>query len=126
MILKITAIAFVSVFITLLLKDTNKEFSFLIMVVSGVIVLLVIFKDYAQVIEKIVATASKNGVPGSYIKLILKVIGVSYLCEFSSSAAYDAGAKAIASYIEFSCRIFIVLISMPLFTDLIHMITGLL
>lgn len=126
MIIKIAAAGFVCVVLSLTVKKVSREFSLLVSFLSATFVLLFIFKDYADVLQSIMAFASKSGIRGDYIKLVLKVIGIGYVCEFTSSVAYDAGEKLIASYIEFSCKICIMAVSMPVFTELITAVTGLL
>lgn len=125
MILKITGIILISILIVIVLKDTNENISLLVSIVSVILVLIIIFNDYAGVINDLIIIAQTYGIKNYYVSLILKVAGVCYLCEFTSAIAKDAGVKTIAGCIEFSSKVFVAIISMPLFKELIVMITGL-
>ena len=59
----------------------------------------------------------------SYIVLILKVIGISYLIEFGKDICKDAGENAIANKIEIAGKVIIVSISIPVVTAVLETIT---
>lgn len=58
----------------------------------------------------------------TYVKLLLKVIGITYLAEFSSDLCKDAGANAMASQIEMFGKLSILVLSMPVITSLLETI----
>ncbi|MEG0397104.1 MAG: SpoIIIAC/SpoIIIAD family protein, partial [Oscillospiraceae bacterium] len=55
----------------------------------------------------------------TYTKAIIKTLGVCYVTQLASDSCKDAGQSAIASKVELSGKVFIVIISLPLFEDLI-------
>ena len=48
-----------------------------------------------------------------FLNAILKMIGITYMAEFSSNLCKDAGYQAIAGQIEIFAKMSILLISMP-------------
>ena len=66
-----------------------------------------------------------SSIDSSYIKIILKVIGISYLVEFGKDICKDAGESAIANKIEVAGKIVVVAISVPVVASLIEIVTKL-
>ena len=79
-----------------------------------------------EIVRRIKEISVKSNIPGEYTKLLLKVLGIGYLTDFSASAAKDAGENSIAQKIEFAGKISITALAMPLFFNLIDVITDLL
>ena len=59
---------------------------------------------------------------GSYVKLLIKIIGITYLAEISSDLCKDAGANALASQIELFGKLSILVLCMPVMTALLETI----
>ena len=56
--------------------------------------------------------------------IILKVIGVAYICEFVSSVCKDAGESAVASKVEAGGKIIIVYLALPILTSLLDLLAN--
>ena len=59
-----------------------------------------------------------------YIALLLKMIGVTYLSEFSSSICRDAGYSAVAGQIELVGKLSILTIGMPIVLALFELMVA--
>lgn len=59
-----------------------------------------------------------------YFKILLKVIGITYICEFCSNICSDAGYKSISSQIEMFGKITILLSGMPILLALLNAMCG--
>ena len=58
----------------------------------------------------------------SYLKVLLKMAGITYLADFSASLCQDAGYSAIAGQIEFFGKIMLLAVSIPIIQNLITLI----
>ena len=58
----------------------------------------------------------------SYIDVILKMIGIAYICRFSSDICKDAGCNAMASQVEMAGKITLILLSMPILMGVIDLV----
>lgn len=99
--------------------------SVLITIVSGVIIFMMIIPTLEEVITSILDIVSMLDIGIENIGIILKIIGISYICEFSSQICIDAGENAIASKIELAGKMLIMFISIPIITRLLSLITSL-
>lgn len=57
-----------------------------------------------------------------YIAILIKMIGITYVAEFSSNLCKDAGYQAVAGQIEMFGKLSILVISMPVLLVLLETI----
>lgn len=124
-ILKICVIAIISVIVILTIKPYIANMSIMITIVSGVIIFILIIPTLEEVLQSILDIVSMLDIGIEHIGIILKIIGIAYICEFSSQVCIDAGENAIASKIELAGKVLIMFISIPIITKLLGVITSL-
>jgi stage III sporulation protein AD len=111
--IKIGLIGIAAAFLGLLLGKEKKEYSFLVALAAGI---LIFFYSTAQVkyaadfIQEMLAALP---VDENYVLLLFKMIGVSYLAEFSSNLCRDAGYTAVAGGVELFARLAILVLCIP-------------
>ena len=126
MIIKIVVLGFSAMFLTLALKRVNVPAANVVVIATGVVILMLMHNEICEIVTMLKKLAERSNMPDGYIKLIIKVIGIGYITDFATSAIKDAGENALASKIEFAGKLSIVFLAMPLFTQLLDLITGLL
>lgn len=57
--------------------------------------------------------------------LLLRSFGIGFCCEFTASICRDAGYKELADGLEFSCKVAIMSLCIPLWKELFSLIGGL-
>ena len=62
-----------------------------------------------------------NGADG-YLSILLKVIGITYICEFSSDICRDAGYQAVAGQIEVLGKLTVMFAGLPILFAVIEQI----
>lgn len=124
--IKIISVAFVGVVASLLLKRVNSNISFAAAIITGVIILGFLYKDISNLITVFKSFVSGYGVSDVHVKLLIKVLGISYITQFGSSIAEECGEKFIAGKIELAGKIIIISLSLPLLINLLESIMGLL
>ena len=60
----------------------------------------------------------------TYLVILVKLIGIAYICEFAASISKDAGYSAVASQVELFGKIAILFAGMPIFLALAETIAG--
>ena len=58
-----------------------------------------------------------------YIRILLRITGIAYICDFASCICKDAGYQAIAAQIELLGKLTIVVMSLPVLQTLMSAIT---
>ena len=113
-IIKIVAFAFAALFMFILFKDKRSDISTLISLSAGAIIFLVVITQLNDVIYFIKDIADKANIDMVYIGVVLKILAIAYLATFCSEICKDAGAASIASKVEFSAKILILTLAIPI------------
>ena len=123
-IFKIIGVAFVTAITAILLNSTKPELSFAV-TVTGVIVILVFVADMLQNTVNIISTiASLTGIENGLIKILLKIVGVGYLTEFSAGILNDFGSNAVADKVILGGKLTILILSLPIIESVLNLISG--
>ena len=75
-------------------------------------------------IETMKRIGSYINVDSVYISTLLKMLGITYVSEFSASICKDAGYQAIAGQIEIFGKLFVFVLSMPVLLALLDTVRG--
>ena len=123
--IEICIISVMGVGLILLLKGTKPEFSYLL--AMGICILLfgAAVGGFSRVLEQIQGLAAYLGTDGEYLKILVKMIGVTYLCEFCSGICKDAGQRAIAGQVELWGKLSIMAAGIPIIYGVITSIQSL-
>ena len=123
-IFKIIGVAFVTAISAILLKSTKPELSFAV-TVTGVIVILMFVVDMLQNTVNILSTiASITGIENGLIKILLKIVGVGYLTEFSAGLLNDFGSNAVADKVILGGKLTILILSLPIIESVLKLMGG--
>lgn len=121
---KIVLIAIVGILLAIQFKSQKPEYSFYI----GFAVSLIIFAYVMQMLKIVLLQIEDLKIfmegSGSYLETLLKVIGITYLCEFSSGICKDAGYSAIAGQIEMFGKLTVLFAGLPILFAVIDYIQG--
>ena len=72
--------------------------------------------------ETVKSVFTRFNIDGAMTVVILKIIGIAYICEFASGICKDAGESAIAAKVETGGKIIIVYLALPLITSLLDLL----
>lgn len=125
-IFRIAAIALVTAFCVLLLRQVKSELALIVALVGGIIVLLSVIGYFSDIFSVIAAITKRAGLAASVVTLLFKVIAVGYITEFSASLIEDAGLSSLADKVTLAGKLIIVVASLPVVVELFEFIAGLL
>ena len=113
-IIKIVAFAFSALFIYLMFKERRNDLAVLVSLAAGVILFLLIISSVTDIINFVNDITTKANIDIVYIGVVFKILAISYLATFCSEICKDAGASSIASKVEFSAKILILTLAIPI------------
>ncbi|MGL5084441.1 MAG: stage III sporulation protein AD [Clostridium sp.] len=113
-IFRVVAFAFIALSIFMLFKDRRNDLSVLIAVSAGIIIFLFMVGQLNDVILFLRSIADKAKIDTVYIGIVFKILAIAYLTSFCSEICKDAGASSIATKVEFSGKILILALSIPI------------
>lgn len=121
-ILKVISFILISLFLYLLFKDKRSDLAVLILLVSGVMVFLYSIGQINEIISFLKNIAEKAEINGLYLGVILKIIGIAYISSFCSEICKDSGASSLASKVELSGKLFILILAIPILMAVLNSI----
>ena len=120
--IKIACLGLSGVMMGLLLRQVKSP---LTEVVSLCTCLLIIFYSVTKlsfVLELIETAGSYLSLEESYLKILMKIVGITYVADFYAALCRDAGYSAVASQIEIFGKISILAVSSPILMALLETI----
>lgn len=119
---KIVMIAVIGVFFIVLLKEQKSSLAFLMTLAMCMLLIFNILDYGAILMEGLDVFEAYFDSSGYYIKLILKMIGITYICEFGTQVCKDVGQGAIASQVEMFGKIMVLVTGLPIILAIIEQI----
>lgn len=121
---KVALIGLIGVLLAIQFKSQKTEYSMYI----GFAVSLLIFAYAVQMLQIVLRQIESLQVflegSGTYLGTLLKVVGITYLCEFSSGICKDAGYSAISGQIEVFGKLSVLFAGMPILFAVMEYIQG--
>ena len=117
--------AIVAVVLALSLKSRNPEFSTLISVAVCLILLFICVARMRVMLRGIQTLTDKIRMDSTYLAILVKLIGIAYICEFAASISRDSGYSAVASQIELLGKLTMLAVSLPVFMQVVQMVLSL-
>lgn len=119
---KVLIIGMIVSILALFLKQVKPEYSLLCIVVGSVIILFYIVRSISEVFSFFDIVIEKTGVSYDLFAVVLKIIGLGYLVEFSANVCRDSGNTSIADKVVLAGKIMIFVVSMPVISNLFNMV----
>lgn len=123
-IFKIIGVAFVTSIAAILLRGTKPELSFAVTVTGVIVILLFIIDSLQSTVGIFMQLTQLTGVENGLIKILVKIVGIGYLTEFTAGILNDFGSAAVADKVVLGGKIAIILLSLPVLEGLLQMIRG--
>lgn len=120
--IKIVLFAIAAVVLGMLVRSVKPEYGVLIGMASCTCIFLLLIHKIELVLDYMNTIWNLLPVDGTYMSMLLKMIGISYIAEFSGDICKDAGYQTMAGQIELFAKVSILLISMPILMSFLELI----
>lgn len=122
--LLITAI--IAVFASVLLKKEGAHWGIIISAAAGVILFITVLPELSSIISALSGIADNSDIGSAWLTPLLKIIGIAFLGEWGVQLCKDAGENAIACKLEMGVKIVLLVLCIPVISQLLDLITSLL
>lgn len=119
---KIIGIGLIGLIIIVILKQYKPELAIYVSIITGVLILVFAVEKLTGVINLLQSISNKTNINNNFLKILLKITGITFITEFAVSICSDAGEKAIASKIEIGSKVVITTMSIPIITSLLELV----
>lgn len=123
------SIGIVSIAIVLLaiqFKTIKPEYSIFISVAGCIFIFIYNLEKISEIVSIVDKLADLTSVSREYIKILLKIAGITFISEIASDISKDCGYAAVSNQVQVFGKVSVLVISLPVFSELISKIGGLL
>ena len=103
-------------------KGQKPEYGIYIGLATGILIFGYALGQVEAVASQFGRLRSYLGGAESYLAILLKVIGITYICEFSSAVCKDAGYQTVAGQIEVLGKLSVMFAGLPILFAVIEQI----
>ena len=121
-IIKVGIVGILGVLTAIQFKSVKPEYSTYISIALGLLIFGYTVQQLRTMINSLGWLKTLFEGTGSYLAILMKVIGITYLCEFSAGICKDAGYGAIAEQIEVLGKLAVMFAGLPILLAVIEQI----
>ena len=121
---KVCAFALMGVLLALQFKGGKQEYGIYLGAALAVVVFSCTLSYMGQAKKQLMGLWQQLSGGQSYLTLLFKVVGITWLSEFCAGLCRDAGYQSIAAQVELFGKTAVLLAGMPVFLSLIETISG--
>ena len=125
-ILKIAAVALTGVILASVMKTVNKEITIYIILATVIILFLSIIDKLWEAFRFLEGIYDNVTYGRSFFPVIIKVLAVAYITDFTAQLCSDSGENAIGSKVELAGKVMIFYLAMPVLSAILELISSLL
>ena len=119
-IIKISLLGICGVILCFFLKETRPEYTAFITMGIGIMILGLAVGKLEYLFGTLRQLKDSLPVEQEYLTTLIKMIGITYIGQFSAGICKDAGHQATAAQIELFCRLSVLVQSVPILLALLE------
>ncbi len=123
-IVKVGIIGILGVLTAIQFKAVKPEYSTYISVALGLMIFGYTVQQLRTMLGSLAWMKELFEGSGGYLTILMKVIGITYLCEFSAGICKDAGYGAIAEQVEVLGKLSVMFAGLPILLAVVEQIQG--
>ena len=121
-ILKIVAVGLITCIATLIIKPIRNDFSIFIAIAGGLIVIALIINYLTGIFATFSNLINLTGLDSSLYSLLIKIIGIGYLIEFTASICSDTGNSSLGDKVLLGGKVVIMVMALPIVISILNII----
>ena len=121
-VVSICMISLVGIITYIIIKGFKQEYSIFIIVALSLLFLGWMIDIFVEMETRISEISAELDMNRSFYKILFKIMGITYLCEFSAGICKDAGVSSVATQIEILGKMLILLSGIPIIISVIEVI----
>lgn len=107
-------------------KSIKSEYGIMISVAGCIFIFVYSLTRIEDIVDIVDRLTSLTSISREYIKILLKITGITFISEISSDIAKDCGYTAVANQVQIFGKLSVLGISLPVFVELISSVGKLL
>lgn len=124
--IQVCVIAAAGMFAAIVIRKDKPEYATLIILLVSFFIALKVVGALDSMLEEIQGWSMLLQENVIYVNLLIKLVGITYLCEFAANICKDAGYSTLSSHVELFGKVMIMLAGLPVMKTMMEMIEGML
>ncbi|MCM1180144.1 MAG: hypothetical protein NC347_07815 [Clostridium sp.] len=120
---KIICAVIIGVLLAIKLKGMGNPLWAYLSVALSLFVLIYAVNRLSFVFDFLNEVMKDIGLESGYFEILIKIVGISYLCEFTANICRESGFVSVASQVELGGKLTMMVLSMPILLAIVEMIT---
>lgn len=116
----VAGIGLVAAAAAVLLKQYKPEYAMLVSLAAAGLIFGLLVVDLIPAFSVMRRLMDQVSFSGEYVRILIKCLGVCYLCQLAGQVCKEAGQLAIASKIELAGKVAILILTLPMFESLLE------
>lgn len=122
--IKVVFLGVAGVLLAIQIKGQKPEYGIYLGIATGILIFGYVVRQTAAVMEQFGRLREYLGGAETYLGVLLKVIGITYVCEFGADICKDAGYQTVAGQIEVLGKLSVMFAGLPVLFAVIDQIQG--
>jgi len=111
--------------LAVVLRSWRPELALCLSLAAGVLVVGLLLGQVTPLLAALRRLAEAGGLSGQLLGVVLKAAGICLVTQLTADTCRDAGESALASKAELVGRVLLLLLAVPLFEQILTLVTGL-
>lgn len=124
-VLAVTGVLLCGALLAAVLRTQRPELALCLSLTAGAVVLGLLLRQVTPLLSQLRRLMDAAAMPASYPAAMLKAAGITVLAQLTADTCRDAGETALAAKAELAGRILLLALAVPLFGDLLTLVTTL-
>lgn len=120
--LKIAVLGICGMLLAILMKETKMQFAILVSITVCIVIFFYTLSRLSELTSVFGTLTEYMILKSAYMEILLKIVGIAYIADFSANICKDAGFSALSGQIEVFGKISILTISTPVVLALLDTI----
>ncbi len=123
--IKFVGVAICTLLCAIFIKNYSKTFSIILSIIGVSIMFLLVADKISDIVEQLLSISQGFKASYQYVKLMIKVLGITLISQFISDLCRENGEVALSSIVLLTSKITVISIMLPLFEVVINIVIGL-
>lgn len=121
-IIKIALLGITGVLFAIQFRQQRPEYALLIGFALSILVFSFVCRMAGNLLEEFRGLQQYLGDSKGYLGILMKVVGITYLCEFSAGICKDAGFSSVSDQLEILGKLSVLFAGLPILLSMIRQI----
>ena len=120
-ILQIAGLGVAAALMAMVIRGSRPELASLLAMAAGALLFFLVLSRLKAVVAVMELLLDKAGLAQEYLKVLLKVVGITYIAELAAQTCHDAGEDSLAAKVEMGGKVLVLAMAAPIIVAIVEL-----